>query len=247
VRQVNQAPGKGLPEPFRSKLHSGGWLGTAHGGLTTVAPANSRRAIVAAITLGVDIVEVDVHRTIDEQLVLHHDRDVRVGAVPMPIVLATLRQLKAVDLGQDDHIITLAEAMDIVRGRAGLFVDVKADGLARAIVTTARQFAFTPLIVGGIFRETLTTVAHLDPAIGTSLTLLEGWPEAYGAEIVERADTPALTVDHTLLDPSFIERCHTAGRAVLAWTVDDLPRMRELLSWGVDGITSNRPDLFVRV
>jgi len=34
---------------------------------------------------------------------------------------------------------------------------------------------------------------------------------------------------------------------VLAWTVDDLPRMRELLSWGVDGITSNRPDLFVRV
>ncbi len=247
MRQVKQALGKGLPEPFRSKLHGGGWLGTAHGGLTAAAPANSRRAIADATALGVDIIEVDVHRTIDEQLVLHHDRDVRVGAMPVPIVLATLRQLKAVDLGQGDHIITLADAMDIVRGRAGLFVDVKADGLARAIVTTARRLTFTSLIVGGIFRETLTTVAHLEPSIGTSLTLLKGWPESYGAEIVERADTPALTVDHTLIDPSFVERCHAAGRAVLAWTVDDLPRMRELLSWGVDGVTSNHPDLFVRV
>lgn len=103
------------------------------------------------------------------------------------------------------------------------------------------------IIVGGIFRETLTTVMHLDPTIGASLTLLKGWPDAYGADIIERTDTPALTVDHTLIDPSFVERCHEAGRAVLAWTVDDLPRMRELLSWGVDGITSNRPDLFGRV
>ncbi len=149
---MKQALGKGLPEPFRSKLHGGCWLGMAHGGLTTAAPANSRRAITAATAFGVDIIEVDVHRTIDEQLVLHHDRDVRIGAIPVPIVLVTLRQLKAVDLGQGDHIITLADAMDIVRGRAGLFVDVKADGLARAIVMTARRLAFTSLIVGGIFR-----------------------------------------------------------------------------------------------
>jgi len=48
-------------------------------------------------------------------------------------------------------------------------------------------------------------------------------------------------------DPAFVARCHARGLAVLAWTVDDLSLMRRLLAMGVDGLTSNHPDLFARV
>lgn len=236
--------GEGLPPLLGARLRVGGWLRTAHRGAPTVAPENSGRAIVAAVALGVDLVEVDVHRTIDGHLVLHHDRDVSIGGTPTPIVIATLAQLRTVDLGEGERIVTLAEAMATVRGRAGLFVDLKADGMAGAIVTTAQRLAFAPLMVCGVFRESLTAISRLDPTIGTSLTLSPGWENAFGANIIERTDIVALTVDHRLLDAAFVVRCHAAGRAVLVWTVDDAARMRELLSWGVDGITSNRPDLF---
>jgi glycerophosphoryl diester phosphodiesterase len=44
-----------------------------------------------------------------------------------------------------------------------------------------------------------------------------------------------------------IEQLHRAGLPVLTWTVDDLPTMRALRRVGVDGITSNRPDLLAQL
>ena len=45
---------------------------------------------------------------------------------------------------------------------------------------------------------------------------------------------------HSLLDRDVIADFHDAGLAVVAWTVDDGDRARELASWSVDAITSNR-------
>ena len=38
---------------------------------------------------------------------------------------------------------------------------------------------------------------------------------------------------------------HAEGITVIAWTVDDPATMRGLVAIGVDGITTNRPDLLV--
>jgi len=42
-----------------------------------------------------------------------------------------------------------------------------------------------------------------------------------------------------------VKVAHLLGRKVVAWTVDDAPRMSELAGIGVDGIISNRPDLLI--
>ena len=44
-----------------------------------------------------------------------------------------------------------------------------------------------------------------------------------------------------------IEQCHAAGIAVNTWTCDDPDRMRELASWGIDGICTNVPDVALEV
>jgi len=38
--------------------------------------------------------------------------------------------------------------------------------------------------------------------------------------------------------------CDAAGPELVAWTVDELPRMRTLVALGADGICSNDPGLF---
>jgi glycerophosphoryl diester phosphodiesterase len=48
------------------------------------------------------------------------------------------------------------------------------------------------------------------------------------------------------VDAALVERAHSAGIAVNAWTVDDPARIRALAAMGVDGIVTNVPDVALR-
>ena len=50
-----------------------------------------------------------------------------------------------------------------------------------------------------------------------------------------------------VVSPRFVEYAHEAGLQVKVWTVDDEADIRRLLSWGVDAIISDRPDVAVPV
>lgn len=193
------------------------------------------------------MVEVDIHRTADGHLVLWHDDTMPMGDARIPLARANHAALQSVDIGQGERIIGLADGLDAVRGRAALFIDLKADGLAEQIVSTIRACREQPVVVCGHFWESLREIKRRAPEIGTSLTLDQRWRQRHGDDVIERIDTDAVTVDWRILDAAFVEQCHACGLAVLAWTVDDLPLMRRLLAMGVDGLTSNRPDLFTRV
>ena len=55
--------------------------------------------------------------------------------------------------------------------------------------------------------------------------------------------TFAVTVRHPYLTPETIERLRRDGK-VMAWTVNDPRRALELAAAGVDGITSDLPQVF---
>jgi len=248
VSNEHRSPvGSGLPVALRERLVAGEWLRTAHRGATVGAPGNSRRAIVAATNLGVDMVEVDVHRTGDGHLVLWHDDVVVINGARVPIATATMAALQAVDIGHEERIIGLADGLDAVRGHAALFIDLKADGLAEQIVEIVRGCDAGPVAVCGRYWDSLREIKRRAPEIGTSLTLGHTWQQQHGDDVIERIDTDAVTVDWRIADPAFVARCHARGLAVLVWTVDDLSLMRRLLAMDVDGLTSNRPDLFAQV
>jgi glycerophosphoryl diester phosphodiesterase len=54
-------------------------------------------------------------------------------------------------------------------------------------------------------------------------------------------------VYHPLVSSRLARICDLAGVELIAWTVDDLPRMRRLLDMGVHGIVSNDPRLFAEL
>ncbi len=49
---------------------------------------------------------------------------------------------------------------------------------------------------------------------------------------------------HPVITERLVRACHTADLELIAWTVDDLPRMRKLAALGVDGLCTNDPRLF---
>lgn len=74
--------------------------------------------------------------------------------------------------------------------------------------------------------------------------------EARATDTIEWADRLEVTdlgLDHTLIDADVVSAARTRGLRLGAWTVNDEPALRRLAALGVDLITTDRPDLAVRV
>src|SRR3954451_12355655 len=91
----------------------------AHRGAARVAPENTLEAFEAAGALGADGVELDVHRTADGALVVHHNADARGLGVLAERPAAEIRAARP-------EIPTLEEALDAC---AGMLVNIEVKNL----------------------------------------------------------------------------------------------------------------------
>ena len=69
---------------------------------------------------------------------------------------------------------------------------------------------------------------------------LPGW----AAQQLPKMGVSAMWVYHPLVSPRLARICRLAEVELIAWTVDDEERMRELVAAGVTGLCSNDPRLF---
>ena len=93
-------------------------------------PENSLEAIESAIQMGVDIVELDVHRTADGELVVCHDKSIdRTTNGKGKISELTLDYIRSRNLRAGHKAVTrykmptLAEALDLCNGRVLINID----------------------------------------------------------------------------------------------------------------------------
>ncbi len=97
-------------------------------------------------------------------------------------------------------------------------------------------------------REALPDMATSASRWDVRLALYRSWAHwpvpraAYGGYQVP--ETSGLI---RVVSPTFVRHAHEAGLEVQVWTVDDAADMERLLTWGVDALISNRPDLAVSV
>jgi len=83
------------------------------------------------------------------------------------------------------------------------------------------------------------------PALRAGISALRRRYPAILAKHGPELNVNAVWVYHPIVTPKAVEVAHEIGVELMAWTVDDSGRMRELLEMGVDGIVSNDPRLFV--
>ena len=108
-------------------------LTSAHRGEHLQHPENSLPAIQAAIDIGMDFVELDVRTSSDGQLVLMHDPTVnRMTNGKGAIKDMTFAEIRKLDLSARFHgkfpdlqVPTFDEALELARGKIGIYVDTK--------------------------------------------------------------------------------------------------------------------------
>lgn len=108
-------------------------------------PENSLAAFRAAVEKGYGI-ELDVHRTRDGALVVHHDDSLkRLTGVDKQIARCTLKEVRACRLPNGEPVPTFDEVLKVVAGRVPMIVEIKVeDGnhalLARAVYERMKRY-----------------------------------------------------------------------------------------------------------
>lgn len=222
----------------------------AHRGASVAAPENTLAAFRLAAEQASDFVELDVQESADGEVLVVHDSDLmRVGRSPLKIWEAAAADLRAVDIGSSrapqfsgERVPTLAEVLAVCKGRVRVVVELKSYGHAQRLEERVVEI----VEAAGMERETI--FMSLEHSMAQRLKELRpSWrvgvlvAKAIGDLTTLRADF--LAVEKGLASRTFVRQAHQAGQEVYVWTVNDPALMFQLMSKGVDGLITDRPDL----
>jgi glycerophosphoryl diester phosphodiesterase len=217
---------------------SGTLVKIGHRGAARELPGNTLASYQRAVDLGCHMVEIDVHATADGVLILAHDNILPTKDGPVEIAITHSRVLRKLDVGGEPPPL-LTEALALLKDRCGVLIDLKEEGFERAIASDVYASGATRVMACGDRARSLLNLSGLHPDIELSWTLDPR--ERFRGDDLPAIPTPWTTVNHRKLSRAAVNAVHDQGVRVIAWTVDDIARRDELISWGIDGITTNDP------
>jgi glycerophosphoryl diester phosphodiesterase len=271
----------------------------AHRGASGYAPEHTLAAYRLAIEQGADYVEQDLGVTRDGVLVCLHDdtlerttnveelfpdrftMDARGNRKQWLINDFTLAELKRLDSGSwfdkkfaGERIVTWQEAVDFVRGKKGMYPELKSpplytargvdmaklfvDSVKKNRLDTAESLKQTPVIIQSFDEATVRRVATELPTIprvfltSNDADVTDDRLKALARFASGIAPTKRVIERH----PDMVARAHALGLTVTSWTFSasektQYPNVRAemsqfLYTWGIDALFTNNPDQFPR-
>jgi len=222
----------------------------AHRGSSAAAPENSLAAFRLAAEQKADYVELDVQESADGEVLVIHDSDLmKVGGDPMKIWESSAAQVRSVDIGSrvgpqyaSERVPTLAEVLAVCKGRTKVIVELKQYGHGVSLeekvvgIVEAAGMADDCVFMSLDLRQ-VRKMKQLRPAwrCGALVAKAIGDVVSLGTDFV--------AVQKNMVTPLFVRHAHRANQEVYPWTVDDPAWMLAMMSRGVDGLITNRPDV----
>ncbi len=215
----------------------------AHRGDSSRALENSLEALRLALSLSVDMVEIDIRKSMDSELYVMHDRHTgRTSDKNIDIEQSRSDEVSKVKLKNGEPIPTLMDVLSLFAGNVGLNLEIKSEGAGRLAAEHLRDSGYRgPVLISSFLENEILAVRGVAPFISTSGifdTFTVQNLTAYCAKRYSLISLRKKTVSREL-----IIACHNHGIRVYVWTVDDEADMKKFITWGVDGIYTNKPSL----
>ena len=223
----------------------------AHRGASSYAPENTFAAFDLAIRMGVSHLELDVHSTVDDHVVVIHDDTLdRTTTGSGPVASHSLAALATIDAGSwfderfsGERIPRFADVLERYQGRTHIHTEIKGQSahLAERTVDLVRSHGMVDQVTITSFKRT-----RLEETRAYAPELPTGWLVAEASDtVIAQAHALGLTQLCTKADTvtsPLVRRLHAEGFVVRAWGVENETLMRRVVQAGADGMTVNFPD-----
>ena len=206
-------------------------LRIAHRGMPRRARENTLASFALALDAGADGIELDVHASVDEVVVVNHDATVPGGDA---IVNLTYREILG-RCGADEHIPTLGDVCALVAGRAELFVEIKGAGIEALVVAAVAGYAGA-MAIHSFDHEMIARIARVSEI---RLGVLLEAPIADVRAMMRRTGALDIWPHYPIVDQALVRDVHATGGRVIAWTVNDKSESLRLAALRVDGLCSD--------
>lgn len=238
----------------------------AHRGASGLAPENTMAAFSKALEYNVDMIELDVHLSLDDSIIVMHDHSVnRTTNGKGDIENLTYAEIKKLDAGSwfnekynNERVPTLREVLQFVNGRKPILIELKwpKNGIYKNLVKNVIQTikdcrAESWVIVQSFETKYLQEMHALAPtischqlifAVSDALSFSQGRSMHIG-EFEPLPFVKSVNISYKFLNKNFVQNMHEKGLTVFTYTVNSEKGMQKVIKMGVDGIITNRPDV----
>ncbi|GMG86756.1 hypothetical protein MNKW57_10770 [Biformimicrobium ophioploci] len=222
----------------------------AHRGASYDAPENTLAAIELALQQGADTIEIDVQQTLSGEILVIHDRDLKkVSGADTQVRDLTADDLARFDVGAwkgisyaGERIPTLQQVLDAVKGRAQLFVELKYYG---------HEQGFEQGVLALLDGTGMQDSAHIISLNPRGLAAVRALDDGYQLGLLTSVklgrmldmDVDFFLVNRVMATRGLVKAAQKRGKRLVVWTINDDVEMSAMISRGVDGIITDRPDL----
>ncbi|HVY61639.1 MAG TPA: glycerophosphodiester phosphodiesterase [Planctomycetota bacterium] len=224
----------------------------AHRGASAAAPENTAAAFALAKRVGADAIELDARLCGSGEAVVFHDAALDRLAGAEGLVSATpLERLRELRVAGREPIPTLEEVLRSEERPPGIVIEIKTDrwsdlGAATevaVVLEATRALDRGPVTISSFNPLILQKLRTLVPKVPRALLAHAKQPrplrQAWAARLVAARE---LHLEARMIGPAVVAKAHRAGRAVVAWTVNEAGEAARLADLGVDGIITDVPE-----
>lgn len=210
---------------------------------------NSINAFEKAIQAGYSMIELDVFVCKSGELVVMHDETLERTTTSRGCVeKMTLEELKKVKLKDGQSIPTLREVFDHIDRRCRINVELKGRHTEQPAVELVQEYVATKgwsyddFLLSTFDHYQLKYVKNADPGIPIG-ALLDGILIGY-AEFGQQLGAYSVNINANRIIPELVEDAHKRGMKIFAWTVNSKRLAEKLIEMGVDGLYTDKPNLY---
>lgn len=237
----------------------------AHRGLSGKAPENTIASFTKALaTRGVDMIELDVRMSGDEQVIVLHDRTLqRTSTGNGNARQYTLAEIQSFDAGSWFHpsfsgerIPLLRDVLELVRGTCWVNIELKGDlfrrgteNLVKKTIETVRECSMQEFVLYSSFtHDLLAQVRRLEPTATTGV--IYNVYRDFGrspSKLAQRVGASVFVCARRELSRAMVRDAHQHRLSLYVYTLNEVEEVRKTLDFGINGIISDVADEIVSV
>lgn len=216
-------------------------LKIGHRGAKGYVAENTLASFEKAINLAVNGIELDVHLSLDKEIVVIHDETIDRTTNGKGLV----KNLSSLEL-QSYGIPKLSQVLDLINNKVLVNIELKSNDIVEKVITlidfyiSDKKWNPENFIISSFNWESLSKVKSLDKNI--KIGVLTDDNLVLAMAFAKENEAFSINPHFRLLNAENVKRIQKEGFEVHTWTVNSLEDIEMIKNMNVDAIISDFPD-----